>query len=225
MAFSWSDEMFDDFFSDPFFRGFPDKETMGFGRRALPRTREQRFDDRKQRGKREKDIEKRGERDWMTMMDPFKRMNDLMKSHVSSDDPNAYSFTSSSFQSYSKTDKGEPKIYEATSSTRKAPGGIKETRKSVRDSERGVEKVHIGHHINDRAHIMERSVNKKTGNRKEKQNFLNMQESDGPKFDEEWQKRTREHNKLMMTSERARGSLPRGEPRRREIGLGRKAKY
>lgn len=52
--------------------------------------------------------------------------------------PNGHVYTQSSFMSYSNVD-GTPKVYQASSSTTQAPGGIKETRKVVRDSESGVE--------------------------------------------------------------------------------------
>ena len=57
---------------------------------------------------------------------------------------------------YSNTGDGKPKIYQASSQMRQAPGGVKETRKMVRDSEKGIEKVALGHHIGDRAHVIER---------------------------------------------------------------------
>jgi myeloid leukemia factor 1 len=42
---------------------------------------------------------------------------------------------------------GQPLVYQASSSTKTGPGGIKETRKAERDSHSGVEKVSISHHI------------------------------------------------------------------------------
>lgn len=54
---------------------------------------------------------------------------------------------------------------------------IRETRQSVRDSESGLERMAIGHHIGDRAHIVERSRNRRTGDREERQDFINLDES------------------------------------------------
>uniref|UniRef100_F6Z8Y4 Myeloid leukemia factor n=1 Tax=Ciona intestinalis TaxID=7719 RepID=F6Z8Y4_CIOIN len=42
---------------------------------------------------------------------------------------------------------GEPKVYQSSSSTRVGPNGIKETRKTERNSETGHQKMAIGHHI------------------------------------------------------------------------------
>lgn len=53
---------------------------------------------------------------------------------------------------------------------------IKETRRAVKDSESGVEKMAIGHHIHDRGHVVEKKYNKKTGDKELNQNFHNMDE-------------------------------------------------
>ena len=39
-------------------------------------------------------------------------------------DPNTYSYSSSSVMSYSSDGRGEPKYFQATKSTKKAPGGV-----------------------------------------------------------------------------------------------------
>lgn len=48
----------------------------------------------------------------------------------------------------------------------------------MRDSESGLERLAIGHHIGERAHIMERSRNRRTGDREERQDFINLDESE-----------------------------------------------
>lgn len=55
---------------------------------------------------------------------------------------------------------------------------IRETRQSMRDSESGLERLAIGHHIGERGHIMERSRNRRTGDREERQDFINLDESE-----------------------------------------------
>uniref|UniRef100_A0A8C9HAR6 Myeloid leukemia factor 1 n=1 Tax=Piliocolobus tephrosceles TaxID=591936 RepID=A0A8C9HAR6_9PRIM len=64
---------------------------------------------------------------------------------------------------------------------------IKETRKAMRDSDSGLEKMAIGHHIHDRAHVIKKSKNRKTGDEEVNQEFINMNENDAHAFDEEWQ--------------------------------------
>lgn len=53
---------------------------------------------------------------------------------------------------------------------------IKETRRAVRDSESGLEQMSIGHHIQDRGHVVEKKLNKKTGEKELMQDFQNMDE-------------------------------------------------
>ncbi|XP_019943530.1 myeloid leukemia factor 1 isoform X2 [Paralichthys olivaceus] len=104
-----------------------------------------------------------------------------------SKDSNTHSFSSSSVMTYSKVGNEPPKVFKATSTTRRAPGGIKETRQAVKDSESGLEKMSIGHHIQDRGHVVEKKYNKKTGEKELNQDFQNMDESEAQSFDDEWQ--------------------------------------
>ncbi|XP_049582712.1 myeloid leukemia factor 1 isoform X1 [Syngnathus scovelli] len=125
-------------------------------------------------------------------------------------DPNAHLFSSSSVMTYSKVGNEPPKVFQASSSTRQAPGGVKETVKAVRDSESGLEKMAIGHHIKDRGHVVEKKRNKKTGDKEFLQDFQNLDESEAQSFDEEWQK---EFSKF-----RPSGSMAQLEPSRHRRG-------
>ncbi|NXC91689.1 MLF1 factor, partial [Cercotrichas coryphoeus] len=133
--------------------------------------------------------------------DPFSAMdrmmsnmrNSMLEMHRKFDDlslqPNGgHSFSSSSMMSYSKVGDEPPKIFQASAQTRTAPGGIKETRRALKDSESGVEKIAIGHHIQDRAHVVKKSRNARTGDEEMNQEFINLDESEADTFDEEWQK-------------------------------------
>lgn len=51
-----------------------------------------------------------------------------------------HSFTSTTVMSYNGTN-GQPKVYQESTSRRRGPGGLEETRQTVRDSERGINKV------------------------------------------------------------------------------------
>lgn len=55
---------------------------------------------------------------------------------------------------------------------------IRETRRTVRDSNSGLEQMSIGHHIRDRAHIMQRSRNHRTGDQEERQDYINLDEGE-----------------------------------------------
>ncbi|XP_070609616.1 myeloid leukemia factor 1 isoform X2 [Erythrolamprus reginae] len=103
-------------------------------------------------------------------------------------DPNAHSYSSSSVMTYSKKGDEPPKVFQASAQTRTAPGGIKEVRKACRDSESGFEKMAIGHHIHDRAHVVQKAKNNKTGDEELNQEFINLDEGEAHSFDEQWQK-------------------------------------
>ncbi|XP_054904091.1 myeloid leukemia factor 2 [Poeciliopsis prolifica] len=122
-------------------------------------------------------------------MDMFGMMGEMMGNmERMSGSPNCQTFSSSTVISYSSTDPGAPKVYQQTSQTRTGPGGLRETRQSMRDSESGLERLAIGHHIGERAHILERSRNRRTGDREERQDFINLDESEAAAFDEEWRR-------------------------------------
>lgn len=54
---------------------------------------------------------------------------------------------------------------------------VKETRQSESDTSTGLQKMSIGHHLGDRAHIIEKSQNKLTGQQDECEEFINLDES------------------------------------------------
>uniref|UniRef100_A0A0K8TCV9 Myeloid leukemia factor n=1 Tax=Lygus hesperus TaxID=30085 RepID=A0A0K8TCV9_LYGHE len=86
---------------------------------------------------------------------------------------------------------GRPQIYQASSSTRHGPNGVRETKKTVADSRTGLKKMSVGHHINDRAHIIEREQNVYSGDQEERQEFINLDEEEVETFDTEWKEKTR----------------------------------
>ncbi|XP_073351004.1 myeloid leukemia factor 1 [Pagrus major] len=123
-----------------------------------------------------------------------------------STDSNTHSFSSSSVMTYSKVGNEPPKVFQASTSTRRAPGGIKETRRALKDSESGLEKMAIGHHIQDRGHVVEKKYNKKTGEKEFIQDFENLDESEAQSFDDEWQQ---ELSKFQSSGPMSRLEAPR----------------
>lgn len=93
-----------------------------------------------------------------------------------SQNPNCHSFTSSSIMTMTTSPDGRPQVYQESMSTRSGPGGVRETKKSVSDSRSGTRKLAIGHHIGDRAHIVEREQNVHSGDQEEHQEFINLEE-------------------------------------------------
>ncbi|XP_063264543.1 myeloid leukemia factor 1 isoform X2 [Prinia subflava] len=170
--------------------------------------------------------------------DPFSAMdrmmsnmrNNMLEMHRKFDDlsiqPGGHSFSSSSVMTYSKMGDEPPKVFQASSQTRTAPGGVRETRKAVRDSESGVEKIAIGHHIHDRAHVVKKSKNTKTGDEELNQEFINLDESEAGTFDEEWQKEImkfrpcRSRGAVEAAGSRSAHNSPRENASRREKPLG-----
>ncbi|XP_014216829.1 myeloid leukemia factor [Copidosoma floridanum] len=105
--------------------------------------------------------------------------------------PNCHSFTSSSMMTMTTGPDGRPQVYQESMSSRTGPGGVKETKKSVSDSRTGTRKLAIGHHIGERAHIIEREKNEYTGDQEEHQDFINLDEEEVDTFNHEWQSKTR----------------------------------
>ncbi|NWS10244.1 MLF1 factor, partial [Pachyramphus minor] len=120
-----------------------------------------------------------------SMLEMHRKFDDLSM-HPEGHD--GHSFSSSSMMTYSKMGDEPPKVFQASAQTRTAPGGVKETRKALKDSESGLEQMAIGHHIQDRAHVIKKSKNCKTGDEEMNQEFINLDENDAQSFDEEWQK-------------------------------------
>lgn len=94
---------------------------------------------------------------------------------MASNHGNSHSFMSQSVMTMSSGPDGRPQVYQETMSTRMAPGGIKETKKTVSDSRTGTRRMAIGHHIGERAHILERERNMH-GDEEERQEFINLEE-------------------------------------------------
>ncbi|XP_068617651.1 myeloid leukemia factor isoform X2 [Battus philenor] len=84
---------------------------------------------------------------------------------------------------------GKPQVISSSSSTKIGPNGIKETRKTLQDSRTGTKKMSIGHHIGERAHLIEREQNYYSGEAEERQEFINIEEEEAEDFDREFQTR------------------------------------
>lgn len=129
-----------------------------------------------------------------SMFQNMRRMMDDMHStfEAGTSNPNGHVFTQSSFMSYSNVDGGQPKVFQASSSTAQGPGGVKEMRRTLRDSESGVEKIAVGHHLGERALVVEKRRNRRTGEQEENKDFINLDEEEGQDFDREWQRQARQ---------------------------------
>lgn len=195
---------FSDFRDDPFFAGFNNqfREMDSFfsgGRDDFPALPEGRSRDRQvaEKNQRHNEVAPFGfganPFDFGGIFGGFGQMfNDLHRQmEQSRNDPNAFSYSQSSVMSFSNMGDGEPKIYQATTSTRQAPGGVRETKKAVRDSTTGIQRMEVGHHIGNRGKVVEREIDLKTGQRNERSDLIGMREGEDAVFAEEWRRRTR----------------------------------
>jgi len=87
---------------------------------------------------------------------------------------------------------------------------VRETRKTVRDSVSGLQSMSIGHHIRDRGHVMERSRNHYTGDEEQNEEYINLEETEAPQFNEEWQTRMSSAYRGHPSSHLAIGHRPHG---------------
>ncbi|NXC29529.1 MLF1 factor, partial [Campylorhamphus procurvoides] len=168
--------------------------------------------------------------------DPFSAMdrmmsnmrNSMLEMHRKFDDlsmhPEGHTFSSSSMMSYSKVGDEPPKVFQASAQTRTAPGGVKETRKALKDSESGLEQMAIGHHIHDRGHVIKKSRNCKTGDEEMNQEFINLEENEAESFADEWQKEVMKfrpcRTRSSMEAPKARSISYQDDGPRRERPLG-----
>ncbi|KAL1464759.1 hypothetical protein WDU94_004377 [Cyamophila willieti] len=144
------------------------------------------------------------------MMPQMPNMNQLMSQMQSNG--NCHSYSSSTVMSMTNGPDGRPQVYQATSSTRSAPGGIKETKKAVCDSRTGMKKLAIGHAIGDKAHIIEREQNMRSGEQEERQDFINLDEEESDAFNQEWQQKARQAQLLQHSID-----YPQGHQGRHQI--------
>lgn len=140
---------------------------------------------------------------------PSMNMNRLLNANG---DGSSYNYSSSVFSMTSGPN--GPQVYQATSSTRTGPGGVKETRKTVQDSRSGTKKMAIGHHIGERAHIIEREQNVRTGEQEERQDFINLDDEEAEDFNREFQ--TKARSSMSLSGGRRQGAeimeLPSNQP-------------
>lgn len=57
---------------------------------------------------------------------------------------------------------------------------MKETRRSVQDTQTGLQEMAIGHHLNERGHVIEKKKYRYTGEEEENHEFINL--DDGINF-------------------------------------------
>ncbi|CAL4124154.1 unnamed protein product [Meganyctiphanes norvegica] len=132
------------------------------------------------------------------MSDPFAamgmpNMNNIMESMMNGAGAGAggHMYSSSSVMSMTTGPDGNPQVYQATSTNRGLPGGIREVRRTEADSRSNTRKMAVGHHIGDRGHVIERES--RNGEMEEKQEFLNIDEEEAHRFNDEFRHEVQRH--------------------------------
>jgi len=115
-------------------------------------------------------------------------------------------FSSTQVMSMQSGQNGQPIVYQASSTTRQAPGGVKETIKTVQDSRSGLKKMSVGRQLGERGHVVEREENLYTGQREENEELLNMDFDEKDHFDREW--RNRAHGRVRVPAASAVNDRP-----------------
>ncbi|KAI0236399.1 Myeloid leukemia factor 1 [Lamellibrachia satsuma] len=129
-----------------------------------------------------------------SMFGGFDDMMHQMQSSMSSgkDNPNSHFYSQSNVMTYKKDHDKEPEVFQASTAVRQAPGGVRETKKLLRDTTKHMEKRAIGRNIGRRGHAMIQTKNTATGQVEEDQDIEDMEEADLPTFHNEWQQKTTE---------------------------------
>lgn len=106
---------------------------------------------------------------------------------------NGMSYSSSSvFSVTSSGMDGRPQVYQETRAIRNGPDGVREDIQTVQDSVSGRKKMSIGHHIGERGHVVEKEQNLHTGEREEREDFINLDEDESEEFERDFSNKTRQ---------------------------------
>jgi len=99
---------------------------------------------------------------------------------------------SSKVMTFSNDGTGRPQVYEQTSSQVCGPGGVRETKETVRDSRTGLQQIKLGRHINDRGHLKAKKRNVYNGEESEEEELINLDEEEVEQFSNEFNQKTKD---------------------------------
>ena len=71
----------------------------------------------------------------------------------------------------------------------------------------------IGHHIDNRSHIMQRSRNNYTGEEEHNDEYINLEEEEATKFENEWQNRMHSNRSKVYNSSYQQAQIPQKQER------------
>ncbi|XP_050347826.1 myeloid leukemia factor isoform X4 [Nymphalis io] len=144
----------------------------------------------------------------MPFMPQMPSLNRLFTADLSDGHMSAGSSFSSSTVVMSSGPSGSPQVFSSSSSMKIGPNGVKETRKTLQDSRTGLKKMSIGHHIGERAHVIEREQNVFSGDAEERQEFINLEEEEAEDFDSSGERRHRPQPRRPLRASASPLALP-----------------
>ena len=124
---------------------------------------------------------------------------------------------SSKVMTFSNDGTGKPQVYEQTSSQVCGPGGVRETKETVRDSRTGLQEIKVGRHINDRGHLQAKKRNAFNGDEEEEEEYLNLEEEELPTFNEEYNSKSKDFRQKYQSI--AHHSHPSASANRSRLAL------
>ncbi|CAF1175087.1 unnamed protein product [Rotaria sordida] len=104
-----------------------------------------------------------------------------------SNDPNVKVFGVSSMNvtQMSRGPDGRPHVLQAQDERRMGPGGVWQTKKALRDSDRGIDKMQVGYFIGDNGEIIERQLDPNSGQYRQDIKRRGIPSND-PNFSNQW---------------------------------------
>lgn len=125
------------------------------------------------------------------MMDPFQHMQQAMSMANDGHNNSGFSYCSSSVVSYTTDEHGRQQVYQSSNEVKQGPGGVKETKSSVRDSRTGHQELAIGHHLYDKGLVKKKSKNAYTGEVEQCEDFIGIDETEADAFERNWMNQAR----------------------------------
>ncbi|CAG0894518.1 unnamed protein product [Cyprideis torosa] len=74
-------------------------------------------------------------------------------------------------------------VYHEAQSTRVGPGGVRETRRLMEDSRRGLRQTAVGHHIGEKGRVIEKDMDLQANTTEEREDLINLSEGEAGDFD------------------------------------------
>lgn len=125
---------------------------------------------------------------------------DGISSSMSSDpnNPNVKVFGLSSMNvtQISRGPDGRPHIVQAHDERRMGPGGVWQTKKALRDPDRGIDKMQVGYFVGDRGEIIERHLDPNSGQYRQETKRRGIAQNE-PDFSNYW--RTQAHQAMQRS--------------------------